>query len=123
LGNFLPFQTIAARFDIGGALARGMYFSVTCAESLPFITEAEIVAATRGTFLGDRRIRAHADACREWPRADVPRSFIEPVRSDAPVVMFSGDADGSTPPWFAAAAVGQLPHGRQIVAPHTGHQI
>jgi hypothetical protein len=37
--------------------------------------------------------------------------------------MFSGDADGATPPWIAEAAVKFLPNGRQIMAPHTGHQI
>ncbi len=62
-------------------------------------------------------------ACQEWPRGDVPRSFTEPVRSQIPVVMFSGDADGSTPPWMAEDAVKYLPNGRQLKAAHTGHQI
>ena len=37
--------------------------------------------------------------------------------------MFSGKADGTTPRWFAADAVTRLPNGRQVTAPHTGHQI
>lgn len=122
--DFLPFQTIATRYNLGGpSTSRGMYFSVTCSEAAPFITEQEIVSETRGSFLGDRRVRAHLAACTEWPRGDVPRSFTDPIRSGIPVVMFSGDADGSTPPWIAEAAVKFLPNGRQIVAPHTGHQI
>jgi pimeloyl-ACP methyl ester carboxylesterase len=123
-GDFLPFQTMATRFNLGGpGAARGMYFSATCAESIPFITEQEIVAETRGTFLGDRRLRAHIAACQEWPKGEVPRNFADPIRSDVPVVMFSGDADGSTPPWIAEAGVKFLRNGRQIKAPHTGHQI
>lgn len=124
LEDFLPFQTMASRYNLGGpATARGLYFSATCSESAPFISEAEIVAETRGTFLGDRRVRAHLAACNEWPRGNVPRSFIDPIRTAIPVVMFSGEADGSTPPWIAAAAVRLLPNGRQITASHTGHQI
>lgn len=124
LRDFGPFQTLATRYTLGGpGASRGMYFSVTCSEMMPFITEEEIVAETRGTFLGDRRVRAHMAACGEWPRAHVPRRFLDPVRSAVPVVLFSGDADGATPPWIAEAAVGFLSNGRQIKAPHTGHQI
>jgi pimeloyl-ACP methyl ester carboxylesterase len=123
VNNFVPFQTMAARFNIGGGLDRGMYFSVTCAEDIPFITEAEIASETKGTFLGDRRVRAHIAACQEWPKADVPATFIDPVKTGVPVILFSGDADGSTPPWIAEAAVRSLANGRQITAPHTGHQI
>lgn len=124
LGDFVPFQTMAMRYNLGGPqTSRGMYFSVTCAESAPFIREDEIVRETRGTFLGDRRVRAHLAACAEWPRAEVPRGFTDSVTSAIPMVMFSGEADGSTPPWIATAAVTHFTNGRQILAPHTGHQI
>ena len=124
LNDFEAFQTMAARYNLGGpATSRGMYFSVTCAESAPFISEQDIVAETRNTFLGDRRVRAHLAACRDWPAGEVPGAFIEPIASRVPVIMFAGDADGSTPPWFAEAAARRLPNGRVIKAPHTGHQI
>ena len=117
--DFVPFGTMATRVNLGGpATSRGMYFSVTCAESAPFITGREIVAETRGTFLGDRRVRAHVAACREWPRAALPRGFTDPIKTKVPLVMFSGEADGSTPPWIAEAAVKWLPNGRQITAAH-----
>jgi len=124
LGDFLPFERAAGMYNLGGpSTSRGLYFSVTCAEAAPFIHEADIVRDTAGTFLGDRRIRAHLAACAEWPHGDVPAAFTEPVRSATPVVFFSGDADGSTPPWIAADAVKYLTAGRQIIAAHSGHQI
>jgi len=123
LGNFLPFQAVAVRYNAGAALARGMYFSITCSEDLPFISVKEITEDTRGTFLGDRRIRAHQAACAEWPRAAVPPAFLEPIRSAVPTVFYSGDADGATPPWLAGAAVRFLTNGRQILVPHMGHQL
>jgi hypothetical protein len=39
------------------------------------------------------------------------------------VLLFSGEVDGATPPWVAASVARLLPNGRQVVAPHTGHQI
>ena len=57
LNDFIPFGTMAVRFNLGGpSTSRGLYFSVTCAEAIPFITEQEIVVETRGSFLGDRRV-------------------------------------------------------------------
>lgn len=120
LGNFVPFQRATSSHP---SMARGMYLSVTCSEDTPFITETDIVQQTRGTFLGDRRIRAHVAACAEWPHARVPRAFLDPVTSDVPTVLYSGEADGSTPPWVADAAARFLSNGRLIRVPHTGHQI
>jgi pimeloyl-ACP methyl ester carboxylesterase len=124
LGDFFTFQAMAARYRPGGgSTSRGMYFSVTCSETVPFITEEEILAETGGTFLGDRRTRAHIAACGEWVRGDVDRSFVAPVKSDIPVILFSGDVDGATPPWIAEQAIGGFPNGRLIKARNTGHQI
>ena len=81
LNDFIPFGRIAVRFNLGGpSTARGLYFSVTCAEAIPFITEQEIVADTRETFLGDRRVRAHIAARAEWPRGMYPRT--SPIQSN-----------------------------------------
>jgi len=124
LKDFVPFGVMAVRVNLGGpSTSRGLYFSVTCAEDIPFITEQDIVTETSGTFLGDRRVRAHIAACSEWPRGDVSEDFTNPVQSEIPVIMFSGEADGSTPPWIAEAGVKLLPDGRQIIVRHTGHQI
>ena len=124
LNDFKVFQTMAVRYNLGGpATSRGVFFSTTCAESIPFISQNDIVAATRGTFVGDRRVRAHIEACREWRQGAVSPAFVQPVISSLPVLMLSGAADGTTPPGFASDAITRLPNGRQVIAPHTGHQI
>jgi pimeloyl-ACP methyl ester carboxylesterase len=124
LNDFRPFQTVAARYSLGRmTTARGLYFSMTCAETVPFIKEEEIVAETEGTMLGDRRTRAHLAACREWPRGQVPPDHATPAASMVPAVLFSGDADGATPPWIADAAAKYFPNGRLIRASRSGHQI
>src|SRR5262249_18292674 len=121
--DWLPFETLAVQYNPGSILARGMYFTVTCSEGVPFISEGDIAAETRGSFVGDERVRAPIDACREWVKGAIPRSFLDPVRSDVPVLIFSGEADGSTPPWFGASLLRHLPNARQITARYYGHQL
>ena len=121
--NFGPFASIAYTNVRGLAdqIARGMQLSVTCAEDIPFITEDEIKRNTVETFYGDYRIRTSIKACEQWPRGKVAASFSEPVKSDLPILMVTGDLDPVAPPWLAAGALRFLPNSRQITIPSTGH--
>jgi pimeloyl-ACP methyl ester carboxylesterase len=122
-GDFGPFILAAlpqAR-GIYQSLSLGMYFSVTCAESVPFITEEDVRRETDGTFLGDYRVRVHQGACREWPRADVPRQFTSAVKSDTPVLLLSGEVDPASPHWLGAEVARHLPNSLQATVPYGGH--
>jgi pimeloyl-ACP methyl ester carboxylesterase len=121
--DYVPFEMLAIGYNPGSILARGMYLTTTCSESVPFITEQDIRKATKGTFVGDARVREHMRACREWVRGDIPASFIEPVRSRVPVLMISGELDASTPPWLGAEALATLPNARQVKIRYYGHQL
>jgi len=121
--NFSPFASIAHANIAGltGQLAGGMSLSVMCAEDVPFITEEEIKSNTTGTFYGDYRARTSSKACEQWPRAKVAASFTEPVKSDIPILMITGDLDPVAPPWLAAGAARFLPNSRHVSIPNTGH--
>ena len=121
-GDWAPFVAYAKRSNPGLGLARGMYFTVTCSEGVPFITESELEQQSRGTFVGETRVRAHQAACAAWPRGDVPSRFTDYVKTSIPVLMFSGAVDGSTPPWLGEGAVHELRNGRQVIARYAGHQ-
>jgi pimeloyl-ACP methyl ester carboxylesterase len=108
--------------QIEGAIARGMNFSVVCAEDIPFLGEDE-VAAMHGTRYGDARARAYQRLGTLWPRATVEARVHEPVTSSVPVLLVSGEADPVTPPRLAAEALTHLPHGRQLLVPHMGHSF
>lgn len=116
LGNFGPLITIAFQVinQLEGQIARGMQMSVICAEDVPFIREEEIARATAGTFYGETRVRAYMRACALWPKSAVSQSFATPVKSDAPVLLVSGEVDPVTPPWIAEEAARHLPNGRQF---------
>ncbi|HEU5181135.1 MAG TPA: alpha/beta fold hydrolase [Candidatus Polarisedimenticolia bacterium] len=121
--DFLPFEAISLRYNVGSILARGMYFTVTCSESVPFITDEDIRRETRDTFVGDYRVRAHQEACKEWPKGDIPRSYTQQVDSSLPVLMISGELDGSVTPKLAAEALAHLPKGRRVPIRYYGHQV
>jgi pimeloyl-ACP methyl ester carboxylesterase len=123
--NFGPFAAIAYANVRGltDQIAGGMSLSVLCAEDIPFITEDEIKRETAGTFYGDHRIRTSMKACELWPKGKVAMSFSDPVKSDLPILMITGDLDPVAPPWLAAGALRFLPNGRQISIPNTGHHF
>jgi pimeloyl-ACP methyl ester carboxylesterase len=102
-------------------LANGLNLSVTCAEDIPFITEADIIRDSAGTFEGDARVRAQQRACKLWNVDPAPASFEQPVRSDAPMLMISGSDDPATPPKYAREALAYLPHARMMLVPGASH--
>jgi pimeloyl-ACP methyl ester carboxylesterase len=115
----VPFATTSPGGVAAGVPA--MYMTVTCSETMAFITEAEIVRESRDTFVGEYRTRTHLAACREWPRADVPPGYYDPVASDVPVLILSGELDAATPARFGATAARSLPNSRQIVIRNAAH--
>ena len=58
-----------------------------------------------------------------WPRGEIPDDFLEPVRSNAPVLIFSGNMDPVTPPKYGEEVAGSLPNSRHIVIPEAAHEI
>jgi pimeloyl-ACP methyl ester carboxylesterase len=122
-GKFELFASVAFESMRGpdDQIARGMHFSVVCGEDMQFIAASDAERELAGTFYGDYRLKAYRRACDIWPRSDTPASFATAVKSEAPVLLISGEADPVTPPWLAEAAARFLPNSRQIVIPHTGH--
>ncbi len=102
-------------------LARGMSFSVLCAEDVPNITEAEIKNETEGTMLGDFQVRLYQKACQEWPRAGIPKDYLAPIHSDVPVLLISGVLDPATPPEMAEQTARDLAHSRLIAIQEGTH--
>lgn len=121
--DYLPFEAAALAANTGSILARGMYFTVTCSEGVPFITEQDIATETQNTFLGSDRVRAHMAACKEWVRGNIPQAYTDFVKSDVPVLLISGELDAASPPWFADALVKYLPHGKLVKIRYLGHEF
>jgi pimeloyl-ACP methyl ester carboxylesterase len=121
--DYVPFEEAAVHLSPGAGVARGVYFTITCSEGVPFITGKELADETRNTYVGPERVQRHITACKDWPKGNITPSYIEPVKSDLPVLMISGEVDGSSPTWFGESALKFLPNGRQLKIRYLGHQF
>jgi pimeloyl-ACP methyl ester carboxylesterase len=100
-----------------------MYLSVTCAEDLPWIKPGEGERMAANTFLGDYRLREQREACALWPRATIESDYSQPVQSDVPVLIVTGEWDPVTPPSNGDATAKSLKNSVHIVVPHGGHGL
>ena len=101
----------------------GMHFSVICAEDITRVDPEIIARETEGTFLGDYLIGGYYEVCKVWPHAELEASFWEPVESDIPTLLLSGDRDPVTPPSGGEAVAAGLPNSLHIVVPGAGHGV
>jgi pimeloyl-ACP methyl ester carboxylesterase len=98
-------------------LRMGMLMSVVCSEDVPRIAEQEIVTETRGTLLGDARVRQQMAACRIWPRGAAPVEYTRPFTVPVPTLLVSGTRDPVTPRRWGEATRAHLPASVHVVVP------
>lgn len=121
-GDWAPMAQTA--YTVGGLLMAsvpdGLYLSVTCTEDVAAIGP-NAAALQAGTFLGDFRLRQQQAACAEWPVGDLPEGFYEPILSDVPVLIVSGERDPATPVRWARQVQEFLPASAHVVVPDGAH--
>ncbi len=101
----------------------GMHFSVLCAEDIARLDDEIIRRETEGTFLGDYLVGGYADVCEVWPHAKLDDSFWDPVESDVPALILSGDRDPVTPSEGAAELARAMPNSHHIIVEGAGHGV
>lgn len=122
-GDFAPFLQQAIAPSIPDFVADGAYLSVTCAEDVPFINQEEAAKLNAGNPFGNYRVFQQTRACEMWPRGEIPADFLEPVSSNAPVLIFSGNMDPVTPPKYGEEVAKHLPNSRHVIIPEAGHGV
>lgn len=106
--------------DLGELLSQGMFLSVICAEDVPRVTEEDRSRALSESFLGDM-FGSRLKPCEFWPRAKVSEDYYQPVKSDVPVLILSGELDPITPPRWGEHVAEHLPNAKHLVVPGVGH--
>jgi pimeloyl-ACP methyl ester carboxylesterase len=105
---------------VGEQIMHGMQLSVGCSEDADFL---ETNPADATTVMGTGFIESILAQCAVWPRGARPADFHEPVRSDVPVLLMSGEFDPVTPPRYGEQVLRTLPNGRHLVARGQGHNV
>ena len=125
-GNLSPLtaQIMMIEASMVESLAIGMHHSVVCAEDMPFVTDADIDREALGaTFMGEQQIDMLREICRHWPRGPIDPDFREPLDTEVPVLLLSGEFDPVTPPAWGDRAAAQYDNARHVVGPGQGHGL
>jgi pimeloyl-ACP methyl ester carboxylesterase len=116
----LATQAMLVMSGLNEMLARGMELSVMCSEDFPFM---DLDADYSNTIIGNIFLEAIASQCAVWPRGEVPPDFHQPVVSDVPVLLLSGQRDPVTPPHYAAQAAETFTNSLDLVARGQSHSV
>lgn len=122
LENWRPFLSLfPTKSSFNDFSAEGLYLCVTCTEDVPFISSKEVDSLTKGTFMGDYRVKQQIAACNNWTKGTVPDDYFTPLQSTIPTLVFSGYFDPVTPPSMAKQIVKTLPNSFLITIPTMSH--
>jgi pimeloyl-ACP methyl ester carboxylesterase len=102
-------------------IPKGLFLTLLCGESMPQVDRAAIDGATAGTLVGDFPLRYQLAECGVWPTGATQASLYQPVRSDAPALLLTGELDNTTPPAYAERVAAGLPRGRVLRLPARSH--
>jgi pimeloyl-ACP methyl ester carboxylesterase len=105
---------------VGEQINQGLQLSVSCSEDADRL---RVEPADSSTLMGTAFVATLLAQCEAWPRGRRPADFNEPVRSDRPVLLLSGEFDPVTPPRYGEQVLAQLPNGRHLVARGQGHNV
>jgi pimeloyl-ACP methyl ester carboxylesterase len=94
-----------------------MMASVLCAEDMT----RPVIDAADGRYFGQTSDDFLKEVCQFWPTQKVSDDYFEPVSSDIPTLLLSGELDPVTPPKYAEQALLTLAQARHLVVPGVGH--
>jgi pimeloyl-ACP methyl ester carboxylesterase len=116
--NYVPL--VSAALLVNAGLYDGMFYAVTCTEDAPLISTEEAARRSEESVFGNRTVD-FVEICADWPKGQVSPDFREPIPSDVPVLILSGEADPITPPHHAEQITGGLNNDLHLVFPGMGH--
>lgn len=119
------FETLMAQSDmilgeLGEAIMHGMQLSVICSEDAGRYV---VDPADADSLLGTDMITGMQAQCAGWPKGERPKDFHDPLASDVPALLMSGEFDPVTPPRYGDEAVKGYANGRHLVVRGRGHIV
>lgn len=122
-GDWAPFVALAVgqSESAGHTVSHGLYYAIVCAEDAPFFDAAAVEREAKGTWFGPDMGLETLAICADWPRAPLPQGYREPVASDVPTLLLSGELDPVTPPAWGEDAKRTLRRSLHVVVPGVGH--
>jgi len=126
-GNTALLTAAAAQVAVPSRIAFGLYHSVLCNEEVPFITPEILAAANAGVrdeiknALTPFFTQHDLEVCTFWGSSPPAAIENEPVVSDVPALILTGEYDPVTPPAYGRLAAETLSHSTFFELPGIGH--
>ena len=125
-GNYQP---LAAQFQMivssmSDAINLGMHNAVLCTEDAPWFADEDVtIDALEATYMGPMQLDALDAMCSVWPAGTIDEQFNEPLSTDIPVLLLSGEVDPITPPAYADLAAVDLTNALHLTGERQGHGL
>lgn len=120
--NFQPILGLYSLTIDNAGMAMGMHASVVCGEDMHRITPTMREQAQH-SFMGKTMLEGLEATCEVWKVPAVDDSFSEPISSDIPTLLLSGEIDPATPPSWGELAMEKLTNAKHFVAPYATHGV
>ncbi|MFD1089436.1 alpha/beta hydrolase [Shewanella seohaensis] len=121
-GNYQPLLGLFALTTDNAGMAMGMHASVVCGEDMHRITPAMREQA-KNSYVGKTMLESLETSCSVWKVPAVDANFSEPIKSDIPTLLLSGEIDPATPPSWGELAMEKLTNAKHFVAPYATHGV
>lgn len=111
--------------EISASMSLGMQQTILCAEDVmrpaPQGSGDLNGKLSRDSILQLDVVNQMQKTCEFWPRGTLPENYFEPVHSETPVLLLSGELDPVTPPRWADSAAETLPNSLHVRVPGAHH--
>ena len=77
----------------------------------------------KNSFMGRTMLEGLEATCSVWKVPAVDDSFSEPINSNIPTLLLSGEIDPATPPSWGELAMEKLTNAKHFVAPYATHGV
>ena len=121
-GNYQPILGIYSLTANSTGIAMGMHASVVCGEDIHRITE-QMRKDAKESYISSSMLDGLEKTCEAWPTKQEDDSFSNPIDSDIPTLLLSGELDPATPPNWGALAQEKLTKSKHFIAPYATHGV
>ncbi|GGB57590.1 alpha/beta hydrolase [Shewanella inventionis] len=121
-GNYQPILGIYALTADSTGIALGMHSTVVCGEDIHRITE-QMRKDAKESYIAGSMLDGLVKTCEAWPIPAEDDSFGQPIDSDIPTLLLSGELDPATPPNWGAMAQEKLTKSKHLIAPYATHGV
>jgi pimeloyl-ACP methyl ester carboxylesterase len=118
------YQPVVTQFS--SIISWGMYYSIECSETWAFVTSQDITNSLNGMTPELAQGKSpvgltNYDVCQFWKVKPVPIEQKQPVFSDIPTLVLSGEYDPITPPSNGQEVANNLSHSYYFLFPGQTH--